>query len=114
MPACAIMGMGVVWTSPGSGGVDKGSTGSGGGTFGLVAMAIFQGFWWDGPGWLGGSESSGRWGRSRIIASPTSSRPSMGRSRSKAKWGSSLTGGLGTGLEELSASWLDDSLACVA
>jgi len=36
------MGMGVVWTSPGSGGVDSGVTGSGGGTLGLVAMAFFQ------------------------------------------------------------------------
>ena len=34
------MGMGVVCTSPGSGGVDSGSRGSGGGTAGLVAMSI--------------------------------------------------------------------------
>lgn len=34
------IGIGVVCTSPGSGGVVKGVTGSGGGTFGLVAMAI--------------------------------------------------------------------------
>ena len=32
------MGMGVVCTSPGSGGVDRGVTGSGGGTLGLVDM----------------------------------------------------------------------------
>ena len=38
------MGIGVVCTSPGSGGVDRGSTGSGGGTFGLVAMGILSGF----------------------------------------------------------------------
>jgi len=38
----STIGMGVVWTSPGSGGVDKGSTGSGGGTLGLVAMDCFQ------------------------------------------------------------------------
>jgi len=79
--SCHTMGMGVVWTSPGSGGVDKGSTGCGGGTFGLVAIGIFQGVW---LGWLGGSESSGRCGRSRIIASPISSRPSLGKSGSKA------------------------------
>lgn len=44
-PACVLdadMGMGVVCTSPGSGGVERGSTGSGGGTLGLVAMASFQ------------------------------------------------------------------------
>ena len=36
------IGIGVVCTSPGSGGVVKGVTGSGGGTFGLVAMAILS------------------------------------------------------------------------
>lgn len=41
-PDCKTIGMGVVWTSPGSGGVDSGVTGSGGGTLGLVAMALFQ------------------------------------------------------------------------
>lgn len=34
------IGMGVVCTSPGSGGVDSGSTGSGGGTLGLVAIGF--------------------------------------------------------------------------
>jgi hypothetical protein len=38
------MGIGVVCTSPGSGGEEIGGKGSGGGTFGLVAMAIFQVF----------------------------------------------------------------------
>lgn len=42
--------MGVGCTSPGSGGVDKGWTGSGGGTFGFVAMLCFQFFWGKGLG----------------------------------------------------------------
>jgi len=32
-----VIGMGVVCTSPGSGGVSRGGSGSGGGVFGLVA-----------------------------------------------------------------------------
>ena len=42
-PAHAI-GIGVVCTSPGSGGEEIGGKGSGGGTFGLVAMLISQGW----------------------------------------------------------------------
>ena len=38
----SYIGIGVGWTSPGSGGVDSGVTGSGGGTLGLVAMFFFQ------------------------------------------------------------------------
>lgn len=54
------MGIGVVCTSPGSGGVDKGVTGSGGGTLGLVAMAFFQGWVLVGPDLPGVSDSSDR------------------------------------------------------
>ena len=43
-------------------------------------------------GRLGASDNSGRRGRSRIIASPFSSRPSEGRSGSSASSGSSLSG----------------------
>jgi hypothetical protein len=42
MPAGEIIGIGVGWISPGSGGVDKGWTGSGGGALGLVAINCFQ------------------------------------------------------------------------
>jgi len=37
-----IIGIGVGCTSPGSGGVDKGSMGCGGGELGFVAMICFQ------------------------------------------------------------------------
>lgn len=38
----ASIGIGVVCTSPGSGGVDNGSMGCGGGELGFVAMIYFQ------------------------------------------------------------------------
>ena len=79
------MGMGVDCTSPGSGGVDNGTMDSGGGTFGLVAMARFS-FLMDRPPYLrafsGGVDSSGRGGSLFISASASGSAPSLGMSSS--------------------------------
>ena len=129
MPAGEIIGIGVGWISPGSGGVDKGWTGSGGGALGLVAINCFQVAWLEGWGWLGGSLNSGRCGKSRIMASPTASRPSEGRSGSSAMSGSSPPGlrrgadgaapGLADWSRSVSAAWLakpglaSEAAACV-
>ena len=53
--------MGVVCTSPGSGGVDRGSTGSGGGVWGSVAMKAPSGFA------VGGVRCIRRLGKPRIF-----------------------------------------------
>ena len=90
----SYIGRGVGCTSPGSGGVDSGMTGSGGGALGLMAIFFFQEGFEEGSGCLCGSASSGFFGKSRIMASPISSGPSEGRSRSSCNAGSSLASAL--------------------
>ena len=68
-----------------------GGKGSGGGTFGLVAMALFQGWGWVESARTGGADFWGRCGKFRIMASPTSSHPSEGKSASSVMTGSSLS-----------------------